>query len=202
MSERKPHESVFACEAWRTIVGHDEYEISDQGRVRSWRRRGGGRRLEPKLLTPYRAKKPTNSERKYLCVALPLCDGTFVKSYVHRLVLETFVGQCPDGFECRHLDGNPENNHLINLRWGTALDNAGDRRRHGTVRAASGERHGSRTKPERVPRGERAKHVLTEQDVLELRASNESNSAAAIRFGISPMQVSRIRRRLQWRHVG
>ena len=36
---------------------------------------------------------------------------------VHILVLETFVGPCPDGMECDHSDRNRCNNALTNLRW-------------------------------------------------------------------------------------
>lgn len=43
--------------------------------------------------------------------------------YVHRLVLETFVGECPEGFECDHIDRNRSNNMLENLRWITVFDN-------------------------------------------------------------------------------
>jgi hypothetical protein len=51
---------------------------------------------------------------------------------VHRLVLEAFVGPCPDGMECCHDDGNPSNNRLDNLRWDTKRNNQNDRLRHGT----------------------------------------------------------------------
>ena len=36
---------------------------------------------------------------------------------VHRLVLETFVGPCPDGMECDHVNRNRSDNRLQNLRW-------------------------------------------------------------------------------------
>jgi hypothetical protein len=73
---------------------------------------------------------------------------------VHQLVLETFVGPCPENQETRHLDGIPANNRLENLCWGTSQENNGlDKRRHGTL--ALGERHGSHTHPEKVARGER-----------------------------------------------
>lgn len=36
---------------------------------------------------------------------------------VHRLVLETFVGPCPDGMECDHVNRNRSDNRLKNLRW-------------------------------------------------------------------------------------
>ncbi|KKK57425.1 hypothetical protein LCGC14_1416830 [marine sediment metagenome] len=52
--------------------------------------------------------------------------------YVHRLVLETFIGSCPNGMECRHLNNNPSDNRLENLKWGTRSENSRDSLRHGT----------------------------------------------------------------------
>lgn len=60
-------------------------------------------------------------------------------AHIHRLVLETFVGLCPEGMECRHLDGVPTNNQLSNLKWGTHSENCIDAVKHGT---ASGLRKG------------------------------------------------------------
>lgn len=54
------------------------------------------------------------------------CNG------VHRLIAEAFHGPCPEGMQCRHLDGNPSNNLPDNLRWGTATENQRDRVTHGT----------------------------------------------------------------------
>jgi hypothetical protein len=51
---------------------------------------------------------------------------------VHQLVLETFVGERPSGMQCRHIDGNQLNNHVKNLRWGTASENKRDCVKHGT----------------------------------------------------------------------
>lgn len=52
---------------------------------------------------------------------------------VHRLVLEVFVGPCPEGMETRHLDGDPHRNWWPeNLAWGTHTENMQDRVRHGT----------------------------------------------------------------------
>jgi hypothetical protein len=46
---------------------------------------------------------------------------------VHRLVLLLFKGECPDGYECDHIDRNPLNNHVDNLRWVTRYENAMNR---------------------------------------------------------------------------
>lgn len=43
---------------------------------------------------------------------------------VHRLVLETFVGFAPkDRPEVDHIDRNPSNNHVSNLRWVSRTEN-------------------------------------------------------------------------------
>ncbi len=56
--------------------------------------------------------------------------GRRIMKRVHRLVLETYIGDCPKGMETRHLDGNPQNNNLENLQWGTHRDNENDRIEH------------------------------------------------------------------------
>jgi hypothetical protein len=62
--------------------------------------------------------------------------------FVHRLLLLAFVGPCPEGMECRHLDGDKRNCRLPNLCWGTKQENNGlDKRAHGT--ASVGERNGN-----------------------------------------------------------
>lgn len=68
-----------------------------------------------------------------------ICLGKRYVQSVHVLVLLAFVGPCPEGMECRHLDGNPANNRLDNLCWGTGSENWNDKRRHGTLNILRGE---------------------------------------------------------------
>ncbi len=66
-----------------------------------------------------------------------LCCGTTKRKkprQVHRLVLETYVGSCPEGMVCRHLNGDPADNRLKNICWGTPSENVHDAIRHGTHR--------------------------------------------------------------------
>ena len=56
------------------------------------------------------------------------------KRSIHSLVLESFVGPRPNGAVVRHLDGNPSNNAIENLQWGTPAENAEDTIRHGRHR--------------------------------------------------------------------
>lgn len=69
------------------------------------------------------------SRKQYCCVSL----GSNNSWDVHRLVMYTFVGPCPEGQEVRHLDGDPSNNNLSNLAYGTRKQNMQDAVRHGTT---------------------------------------------------------------------
>jgi hypothetical protein len=53
-------------------------------------------------------------------------DGKRKHFKIHHLVLTAFVGYRGVGQECRHLDGDPSNNHVGNLAWGTHKENIAD----------------------------------------------------------------------------
>lgn len=114
-------------ERWRPVVGFEgSYEVSDYGRVRSLpRRASNGRRLGARIL------KSQATSYGYLCVFLYRDNGPEFRK-VHTLVLEAFVGPAPAGQICRHLDGNPANPSLMNLKWGTHSENNLDQVAHGT----------------------------------------------------------------------
>ncbi len=59
-------------------------------------------------------------------------DGYEITGYgkVHRLVLLAFKGRPKNHRQVRHLDGDPNNNQLENLVWGTGKENWRDRKRH------------------------------------------------------------------------
>lgn len=46
--------------------------------------------------------------------------GQPIVADVATLVLETFVGPCPEGMKAIHINGDAEDNRLENLKWGTA----------------------------------------------------------------------------------
>ena len=97
-------------EEWHPIPGYKGYEASRLGQVRS----------PNKILSQYqRGKYPT--------VKL----GHVRQAGVHKLVALAFLGPA-NGLEVRHLDGNPQNNRLENLAYGTRQENAQDMVRHGT----------------------------------------------------------------------
>ena len=119
----------FEVEQWKPVLGYEgRYEVSDLGRVRSL---PNARRKTVMIMRP----TITGERGGYFSVRLTTSvDGSYKQRLlrVHRLVLEAFVGPPPEGKPWGlHRDGNPHNNALKNLYWGTPLENMEDRRKHG-----------------------------------------------------------------------
>lgn len=53
------------------------------------------------------------------------------REWLHRVICLAFYGPCPADMEVRHLDGDPANNRVDNLRYGTHSENMHNRVRHG-----------------------------------------------------------------------
>lgn len=145
------------------------YEVSNLGRVRSTDRY----RSDDDYPLTGRMMRQVNTGDGRKGVTLYI-DGLGTRYLVHRLVLTTFVGPCPEGSEACHGDGDPTNNRLDNLRWGTHLENEADKKRHGT--------HHNRIKTH-CPRG----HILAEPNLAvgelvrghrKCRACNVARAAA------------------------
>jgi hypothetical protein len=103
----------------KQIPGFPKYSITDDGSVWSTQKKVG------KWLKLKKAK--------FGYLRASLWTGTkVITRMVHCLVLETFVGPCPKGAECRHLNSDPSDNRLNNLKWGTRSENAQDAIRRGT----------------------------------------------------------------------
>ena len=129
-------------EEWLPVVGFEGiYEVSDHGNVRSLDRfianplpTGVMRRqfITGKQLKPGLAKSGA-----YPYVNLSKGYKDQKSKHVHRLVMDAFVGPRPTGMHVRHLDGNPTNNKLSNLTYGTPSENGRDAVRHGRNRQAN-----------------------------------------------------------------
>lgn len=169
------------AENWRYIPGYDgKYQVSDKGRVRSVRRtitqtRQGStfdRNIQGRVLRPASSVK---NPRLYVVLG----RGGSGKQ-VHQLVMQAFVGKPKQGEEVRHLDGNPRNNKLNNLTYGSRSENILD-----------------------VFRLRRAWRILTREQADEIKSELRKGikgSVLARRFGVSQSTVSDIKNRRTHHH--
>lgn len=114
-------------ERWMPVTGYEGiYEVSDHGRVRSLNRVDcRGQRRHSRIIKPR-----IESRSGYPTVQL-FSDGKPRSLRVHRLVAKAFLPN-PDALpQVCHGDGNPTNNTLSNLRWGSASENMHDTVKHG-----------------------------------------------------------------------
>ena len=111
-------------EEWRSVPGYPGYSVSDLGRVRSWL--SGGRILDPQYQQPLGGYVGVKLWRRN-----DAGERVCQRMNVHSIVMLAFVGPRPDDLHVRHLDGNPVNNRLENLAYGTPRENALDTIRHG-----------------------------------------------------------------------
>jgi len=172
---------------FRPVVGYEGlYLVSDRGEVRSLgrvvRNRNGFCRKRARTL------KPGTTRDGYQYVTLSDQDGRIKGYRVHRLVLEAFVGPCPEGMEARHFpDRNPANNNLNNLSWSTHKANQHDKKAQGTLVV------GSRIHTSRFDEGD-IKRIRTLSLTL-----NQTQIARL--FKVHPSSISDIMTGKSWKHV-
>lgn len=176
-----------STEEWMPLPDYPGYEVSSLGRVRSFKSQNGRGCFKD---TARQLKLLPTPTKQYLRVGLSLAEG--VKHVpVHTLVLTAFKGPRPGPtYEVCHNDGDPKNNCLSNLRWGTTQDNANDRINHGTQ-----------------VRGELVSlAVLTENQVKEIKAAIPNwkkgmGKYFAEKFGVGRSAISSIKQGHTWKHL-
>lgn len=163
-------------ETWSAICGYEGlYEVSSEGRVRSLDRtdpRGHLRR--GKLISP------VLNSKGYQQVGLSK-NGVVSRHLVSRLVLEAFVGECPNGMECCHGPHGKLVNKLDNLRWDTPSNNKIDQSVHGTARRKLGN------------------NQVT--DILKRYSKGECVASIARDYPVSVEAIRQITARKTWGHL-
>lgn len=164
-------------EEWRAIPEYEGlYEVSSHGRVRSLPR--VVQRGKSALPIKERILKPHTNRNGYKQINLSKAGRTRSRE-VHPLVMLAFAGPYPENCEIRHLDGNPGNNNLSNLRYGTKTENTMDSIRHGT------HNHASRTA---CTRG----HPLAGPNLKTYGKMRQCRACANARSAIYPKRISEV----------
>ncbi len=168
----------FVMEIWKDVVGWEGYyQVSNKGNVRSLERMS---RVNPKstgLRKMGGRERVLTPRNGYLYVQLT-ANGRAKVYQVHYLVLTSFSGERKDKQVCRHLNGNPSDNRIENLAWGTHKENMEDRKKHGNY--ACGEKN--------------INAKLTNEQALYIYNSDELGIDLAKKFNIYPTKISNIRR--------
>ena len=173
-------------EIWKDIPGYEGlYQVSNEARVkvlaRTRKHRYGGEALWPEKII----KTRTNKHGQWLVDFTK--DGKCKTCLLHRIVLTSFAGECPNDMEGCHNDGNKDNNCLANLRWDTHINNELDKVTHGTLLKGSAVGNSK----------------LQDIDVLLIRSLAQvlPQSVLASIWDVSRASISLIVNRKNWAHI-
>lgn len=115
---------------WRDIPGfEDYYSVSNTGLVLSKARvvvKSNGV-VQPR---PERLLAGHSGVGGHRIVKICIPGRKYRLWFVHVLVMLAFAGPKPDGLEVRHLNGDPQDNRLSNLSYGTRQENIRDKVLH------------------------------------------------------------------------
>ncbi len=148
MAERKYEKPIIIeDEVWKSVIGFEQYSVSNFGRIRSESRKRVCGFVYPAIIM-----SPNKSNN--------ICLRKNKKSHwfkLPQLIMRAFVGPPEEGKKLvRHLDDNTENNNLYNLAWGSHKDNSQDAIRNGIqgrgspAAIANSLKHKGRNRPEWV----------------------------------------------------
>ena len=170
---------MIKMEIWKDIENYkDKYQISNMGNVKSLKYLG---HKKEKIMVP---NKISNG---YLQIAL-LKNNERKMKLVHRLVIETFVGN--SDLQCNHINGIKTDNRIENIEYCTQSENAKHSFKIG-LQNNKGESHPS--------------NKLREDDVKLIRKLVEKfdikQKTVAYLFGVSKYCISDIIRGKTWNHV-
>ena len=165
---------------WKSVPEYDGYyEVSNFGDI--------------KRIVTYNGKpinrilKPQDNGKGYMRVRL-YKNGESKFFRVHRIVMQAFVGKCPNGEEINHKDGNKANNALSNLEYMTKSENnlhmyrkLGRQRRHDNYKR------------------------LSQDEVVQIRQLYATNQYSQLElgnmFGVNRNTIGNAVRRITWKHI-
>lgn len=161
---------------YRDIAGFPGYRIGSDGSIWSTLRGGTWKRRATFI-----------DKHGYVVVRLS-AKGRVLGRKVHRLVMQAFVGPCPEGMEVAHRNGKKNDPRLSNLRYDTHKGNHADRSDHGTSNAGT----------------TNGMSRLTENAIRKIRkdaAAGIQKSVLIAEHGVGRRAIERIVRKERWGHI-
>lgn len=183
-------------EEWKNIHGYEGlYQVSNFGRIKSFLRRGS--QIGVYQINQVRQLLKEGTKQKEIEIITGLSEATVYRikhnkvDYGERMLRPTI------GTQCRHLDGNPQNNYLSNLKWGTRSENQQDSTKHGTKYYHFQKGHSVNIGTNN-PRAR-----LTEDEVKQIKKlkGKFSQNQRAKMFNVSPSTIQNIDDNRTWRHI-
>jgi len=172
-------------EQWKAIPNCNA-EISDKGHIRSSPRTIKGRERKGII------RKTRLNQDGYHILNLWI-NGKEQSKRIHQLVLQAFVGPPGEGEEVHHINGDKNDNRLVNLEYVTHVENL----RHywetdeAKVNCLRGSAHGMSR--------------LTEQDVENMRNEYSHDDISLVqlskKYGVAPNTVGDAVKGKTWEHV-
>lgn len=170
-------------EEWRPIEGFEGYEVSNLGRVRSWRK--SSRWGVFKRDTPFLLKAHKDGSGYY---RIKIYRNKAPKSFsVHRLVAQAFCEKATSATEVNHIDCNKTNNNASNLEWLTREENI---------------KHCIENNLMKAPRGSKSSFAkLKESDVIKIFADTRPRRILAKEYGVTVDCIRKIKLKQNWSHL-
>ena len=186
-------------EMWKNVEEYSKYQVSNHGRIKSFKRYKEGKILKIK-----------KNNRGYRCVSLYKNNKGKPKS-IHIIVYETFNNYKLKKDECvHHDDENKENNYINNLIKMTKSEH-NNYHNNRTNSPNLGKRFSDKIKKlmsinHYDCRGENnPRSILTNKKVIEIRKCLNENILTQTEigklFGVSRLTISAIKNNRVWTHI-
>ncbi len=144
-------------EIWKTIEDYTDYQVSNFGRIKSFKNNCG---IDVKIL------KQIKDKNGYLIIDL-YKNGKSKLKKVHRLVYETFVEKLKDGCDAHHINEDTKDNFVENLESKEHGKHSKDHHKNKIISKETRIKMSS-TRKERYKKENHPNYKITNQKIIDI----------------------------------